>query len=957
MAILTTGNTFADGDQVTSTKLNDIANAATFASGAVDDSTTQLSSGAIIVKDLGISTGKIAASAVTTAKINASAVTTAKIADSNVTKAKIEDFTNLTVLGNVSGSAATPAEVTILDEDNMASNSATSLATQQSIKAYVDTQLTAEDLDFAGDTGTGSVDLDSQTFTIAGATGLDTTASSQTLTVSLDLNELATESTIAQDDFVIMVEASDDVNFDSGTLFVDASTNCVGIGTTSAIDTQIGGNAKLGAYDASGARIGIWGNGGRWWYLHGEDSNALQIGYRASGNTTDGDAITILTGPSVGIGTTSPGQKLEVNGGNIEIDSTGAVDSRMIFSRGGTNLAWMGIPNWDEDGLYIYGPDAGGTTTDQVFSYTQDTLKLKTNGSDALTIDSSQKVGIGTTSPGATLDVSGEFRVNGGGTGSIVVNDEDSSLCPTMTFLRNGGGTTTNDFIKFENSGGEVAAINATGGGYFSGDVGIGTSSPEDKLDVVGNIRISANKTASTNKTGRLRFEHYDTAEQPVTGMFMNAFSSTNELNIGGGTSIENATTAINFYTAGSNTTTSGTERMTINASGNVGIGTTAPSNTLHVENTTSSGAYINYDGRSNGEFGLRIESNADGGNFESDFAAGGTALLDLYANSATVSGGDLLVARTQSATPVLLVKGNGNIGIGETSPDVLLHVGTGSIYQNKTGTGTFPGLSDTTSHGCMIESQGPNGSSIHVSRVNSVAGNFSRQGTGDVLVFRNTSGSVTEAGSVEITGASSVAYRTSSDYRLKENVVDVTDGIDRVKQLNPVRFNFIGEDPIVDGFLAHEVQDIVPEAISGTKDGMKEEEYIAYPPVYDNVVHPAVEAVYEDVVHPATYEEVVHPAVEATYDEDGNELTPAQEEWTEQVLLTEEYTEQVLVTEAQEEWTERVLVSEAVMDTRSVPDYQGIDQSKLVPLLTAALQEAVAKIEALEARVQTLEG
>jgi peptidyl-tRNA hydrolase len=141
MAVLTTGNTFADGDQVTSTKLNNIANAATFASGAVDDSTTQLSSGAIIVKDLGISTGKIAASAVTTAKINASAVTTAKIADSNVTKAKIENFTNLTVLGNVSGGAATPAEVTIIDDDTMGTASATALATSESIKAYVDTQI------------------------------------------------------------------------------------------------------------------------------------------------------------------------------------------------------------------------------------------------------------------------------------------------------------------------------------------------------------------------------------------------------------------------------------------------------------------------------------------------------------------------------------------------------------------------------------------------------------------------------------------------------------------------------------------------------------------------------------------------------------------------------------------------------------------------------------------------
>ena len=202
MAILSKGTTYSDGDQVTSTNLNALVDSATFASDAVDDSTTQLSSGSIIVKDLGISTGKIAASA----------VTTAKIAASNVTKAKIENLADYKVLGNVSGGAAAPAEVAILDEDNMSSNSATSLATQQSIKAYVDTQLTAEDLDFAGDSGSSSVDLDSQTFTIAGATGLDTAASGQTLTVSLDLNELATETSIAQDDFVAMVDNTDSGN-------------------------------------------------------------------------------------------------------------------------------------------------------------------------------------------------------------------------------------------------------------------------------------------------------------------------------------------------------------------------------------------------------------------------------------------------------------------------------------------------------------------------------------------------------------------------------------------------------------------------------------------------------------------------------------------------------------------------------------------------------------------------
>jgi len=118
MAVISKGTTFATGDQVTAVKLNNLADAATFASGAVDSVSTQLSGGAIIVKDGG--------------------VTTAKIADSNVTKAKIENLADYKVLGNVSGGAAAPAEVAILDEDDMASDSDTALATQQSIKAYVD---------------------------------------------------------------------------------------------------------------------------------------------------------------------------------------------------------------------------------------------------------------------------------------------------------------------------------------------------------------------------------------------------------------------------------------------------------------------------------------------------------------------------------------------------------------------------------------------------------------------------------------------------------------------------------------------------------------------------------------------------------------------------------------------------------------------------------------------------
>ena len=87
----------------------------------------------------------------------------------------------------------------------------------------------------------------------------------------------------------------------------------------------------------------------------------------------------------------------------------------------------------------------------------------------------------------------------------------------------------------------------------------------------------------------------------------------------------------------------------------------------------------------------------------------------------------------------------------------------------------------------------------------------------GAAMQFRKDN---TTVGSISVTG-SSTAYNTSSDYRLKENVTDMTGALSRVNQLKPKRFNFISDDTntLVDGFLAHEVSDIIPEAITGTKD------------------------------------------------------------------------------------------------------------------------------------------
>jgi hypothetical protein len=122
MAVISKGQTFATGDQVTALKLNNLADNATFASGSVDNVSTQLSGGAIVVKDGGVTTAKLNDNAVTTIKIADANVTTAKIADANVTFAKLTD---------------------VIDDDTMATASATKLATSESIKVYVDASSTS----------------------------------------------------------------------------------------------------------------------------------------------------------------------------------------------------------------------------------------------------------------------------------------------------------------------------------------------------------------------------------------------------------------------------------------------------------------------------------------------------------------------------------------------------------------------------------------------------------------------------------------------------------------------------------------------------------------------------------------------------------------------------------------------------------------------------------------------
>jgi hypothetical protein len=161
-------------------------------------------------------------------------------------------------------------------------------------------------------------------------------------------------------------------------------------------------------------------------------------------------------------------------------------------------------------------------------------------------------------------------------------------------------------------------------------------------------------------------------------------------------------------------------------------------------------------------------------------------------------------------------------------------------------------------------------------------------------LSMRDSDG---EIGNITANGASSVAYNTSSDYRLKENVDYAFDATTRLKQLKPCRFNFIADpDTTKDGFLAHEVSSIVPEAVTGTHDETRE---------CVNVVKKADgKMIHENV----SEEDWTQGKIDGTYAEDTT-------------------------------WSA----------TATVPRYQGIDQSKLVPLLVKTIQELEARITALE--------
>jgi len=263
--------------------------------------------------------------------------------------------------------------------------------------------------------------------------------------------------------------------------------------------------------------------------------------------------------------------------------------------------------------------------------------------------------------------------------------------------------------------------------------------------------------------------------------------------------------------TTGGNNVAVGREALEANTGdGNTSVGYQALTSNTTASNNTAVGyqaGYSNTTGSYNTFIGRSAGTNTTGG--ENTFVGSSAGNLVTTGQKNTILGkfdgnaGGLDI-RT-SSNNIVLADGDGN-------PRLRVHSSGAISFGSQNGDINIPG-------GAVgLALNGADGLQLLDSRTNSSISTYRYR-------FYNTNGLV---GYIS-TGGSSTNFVTSSDYRLKENVVALTDATTRLKQLEPKRFNFIADaDTTVDGFIAHEVQSIVPEAVTGEKDAVDADGNIA---------------------------------------------------------------------------------------------------------------------------------
>jgi hypothetical protein len=603
------------------------------------------------------------------------------IGDNTLTLTGVITGGTLTTAGTVNFGSLSDGTITataFVDEDNMSSNSATLIPTQQSVKAYVDSQVTAQDLDVGSDSGTIAIDLDSEALTIAGGEGIDTSASGNIVTIagedtsatnkgiaSFPANQftcvsgnvtinasqttitslMATDIKIGEDDNTkIDFETADEIHFYangseqvyvSDGVFGPQTDSDVDLGTTSVrwkdayIDTitttgnvSVGGSiAKTGDLtvdvsgdiniDAGGANINFFDDGTMFGFFI-QSSGGMNIG--GGTNFANGIGIELLPDASTGVVTTTINGPFKLNNntltmnnaqhtfdcaGDLVIDTDqGNSNQNLILKDGGTTYASL-----TQAGGELVIKSGSTPTTALTFAGANSTFSgtINTTGANKIqfgdsgtyihqsadgVLDLVSDTEIEINAP--TVDVNGQLyliRADGESDNEYIATfkNEEATNDRSYGVLIHAGSTDTDRALVINDHDGSNPLFYVHG----NGRVGIGTTSANNTLDVNGGI------VCSPNTDGKDTFE-----------------LSTNDLNEGR-LRIKNVDTTTVQIRAGGDSYFNG---------GNVGIGTSSPAEVLEVYHTTSPAIQLNDGGDYQGIFRLAgndLEIRGSSGNME----------------------------------------------------------------------------------------------------------------------------------------------------------------------------------------------------------------------------------------------------------------------------------------------------------------------------------------------------
>ena len=428
----------------------------------------------------------------------------------------------ITTTGTITYGSLSDGSITItafVDEDNMASNSATLVPTQQSVKAYVDTQLTAEDLDITTDSGTIDIDLDSETLTIAGGTGLSSSASSTTVTMAVDAAQTGITS-VVNSSLEIGRDADNRIKFgtDNQIIFeVDGGDNVI-FKTSGEIeatsldvsgDIDVDGTANLDNTDIDGTLVVDGSN------ISLDSTSTLNID---NSNTSNGITIgTATSGVPISIGHST--SEVTVNDnltvtGDLTVSGTTTTVNSTTVNLNDHNIV---LDSGNSTSAVINGAGItleGGTGTDASFAYNTSGPKFEIKlGSDYEDLQVDQLIA-------ASLDISGDIDVDGTANLDVVDIDGAVDMASTLTVA---GVVDITDTTDSSDATGDTGALRTEGGASIAKKLFVGTdldvdgTANLDNTDIDGTLAVDG-ATISLDATTSLNIDNSNTSNGITIG-------------------------------------------------------------------------------------------------------------------------------------------------------------------------------------------------------------------------------------------------------------------------------------------------------------------------------------------------------------------------------------------------------------------------------------------------------